>query len=279
MKKIFFYILCLSFLSPLSIHAARLYTISPETASRGEEVLVKLNIDTEGSVLNALSGVIKSEGGVSFKQIQDGNSTLLVWVEKPTIENGSLVFSGFTPGGFTGDRTVLSFTIIATTTGSFKFTVSDIVALRNDGSGSTLPIKNTSKIISILNTYSSTTIQFDDRISPEAFRPVLTVSPEDFNGKRFLSFITQDKGSGIENYQYATAFFTPRAIEWEITKSPQEVSFGDLFKKLYVKAVDRSGNERVEMVVGSYYYATLGGWGILIVFIVCVLLYIKRRSR
>ncbi len=281
MKKLFilalvFFAISLGFASAVS--AARVYVMAPRSAARGEEVLVNVRIDTQKSSINALSGTVTlSPRGFSLKNIYDGDSTILFWLERPsTIKENSLSFSGITPNGFSGDKNLFSFTVVASTTGEFSIDIGDFLALSNDGTGAEIKTTTSGAKIAVSSTQSTSSVSFDDPYLPETFVPLVSNDAGLYGGAPFISFATQDKGSGIERYELARAFFYLGKNSWQKAESPMLLQKSDLFKKIYIKAIDRSGNERIVSIAGPYYYATIWNYAILILLIVCALIYIKR---
>lgn len=116
-----------------------------------------------------------------------------------------------------------------------------------------------------------------DTTPPEPFKPAISSSPDIFGGKYFISFVAQDKGTGIKRYEYAsTWFFRPGAGKWLETQSPMVLSRRMLFQEVYIRAVDKSGNYRVMSTAGPYHYASLS---VGIIILLCVLLLLRRFVR
>ena len=81
----------------------------------------------------------------------------------------------------------------------------------------------------------------EDKDQPEEFKPEIAQSPEMFEGKYFLVFATQDKGSGIDHYEVCEG----SKKKCVIAESPYLLQNQELNQEIFVKAVDKSGNERV----------------------------------
>lgn len=223
-------------------------------------------VDTGNISINALEATIHMPEGVSVEKVYDGNSVILFWIKAPVYDSQSqaISFSGITPGGFSGERMVLSFSGELTVEDLSHFTFSEVRALKNDGLGESVAVR----------LFVQPTEIAEDRTPPEPFKPIISSSSDVFDGQRFLSFATQDKGTGIEHYEYVTTWlFFPRDSDWLETKSPIALSRTMLFKKIYIRAVDKSGNYREVFTVGPYYYATLV---ISIIILLCVLSFSKR---
>ena len=71
-----------------------------------------------------------------------------------------------------------------------------------------------------------------------------------WNGKWFLVFNAQDKDSGIDNYKILeNRKWKIENGNWEIAESPYLLKDQELKSRIYVKAVDKSGNERIAEVL------------------------------
>jgi len=92
-----------------------------------------------------------------------------------------------------------------------------------------------------------------------------------FEGKYFLVFATQDKKSGIAHYEVQEN--RRQKIEsrkWIETESPYILKDQELRSYIFVKAVDKAGNERIAVVEPRYpikWYEMYEIWGIIIVMI------------
>lgn len=251
----------------------------PEKTSLGEEFLVRVFVDTEGDVLNALSGFVPvNTEAFSLERLYDGESVVSVWIDRPFFDErtGRVNFSGFTPGGFVGKHIVFSFVVKAKKSNVLEMKVMDGVALKNDGEGSSASVISLRGKTTVSQNVSTSTVVFADSDIPEVFKPVISQSELMFEGKPFVSFATLDKGSGIDRYEYTYAFFTPRASSWKETESPFELESQGFSKRIFIKAIDRMGNERVVSIVGPTYYRTILLWVILSGIVLCVLFFTRR---
>jgi len=100
-------------------------------------------------------------------------------------------------------------------------------------------------------------------------------------------FGTQDKGSGIDHYEVAESdnpFVNEANLVWRRAESPELLQDQSGRSTVYVKAVDRDGNVRIEKVLGTAgrLYKWLAICGILILCIIAAvfarLLWRKRRK-
>ncbi|MDB5194290.1 MAG: hypothetical protein JWN50_304 [Parcubacteria group bacterium] len=230
-----------------------------------------LVIDTGFDSVNTLEATVMLPPNVHISSIADGGSMILIWLKEPvTDENArTITFTGLTPGGFTGTHAVFSFTGDFSESDIKTMSVSHVTALKNDGKGT---------VVRPFLTLEPGT-ETADAEPPVPFLPVVAMSKDLSAGQAFVSFLSEDKGAGIDHYEYATTFiFSPKAGDWQTTGSPLLLSASDASKKIYIKAVDRAGNERIEEINGPKYYERIGELAILISILICALYYGRRFS-
>jgi hypothetical protein len=241
MKK---YLIILMLVFPIFTHA--------ETAA--------LILDTGFETINTIEATLKIPAGVSIDSITTGDSMVLIWIQAPLLdkEAGIISFTGLIPGGFAGKRAVFAFS------GNFKdadlreFAISNVTALKNDGKGTILNV----------NLALDASAPSSDILPPISFQPVIGHSLDIFGGRKFVSFLTQDKETGIDHYEYALkSFGQPGSEDWRIGTSPIPLSRTEYFKSIYIKAVDRAGNEQITVIPGPYRYA-----GIFMLVVLCIIL-------
>ena len=80
---------------------------------------------------------------------------------------------------------------------------------------------------------------FKDSTPPEPFEIRLGQDTEAYSGKKFLSFFTEDKTSGMSYYE------VNETGEWKIVSSPYILENQNNKNNIQIRAVDRAGNERV----------------------------------
>ncbi|MBM2818063.1 MAG: hypothetical protein HW401_653 [Parcubacteria group bacterium] len=217
----------------------------------GEHFEVVLSIDTENEDINAVEGVIMfPPESLELKEIKDGGSIINLWVERPKMEtNGMIVFSGIIPGGYKNEKgSIMSLIFEAKREGSGSINISNASVLKNDGKGtetktkiSDLEFKILKSEIEISPAESETSI---DTNPPESFKPEIARSSDIFDGKWFVVFATQDKGSGIGHYEISEG----AGGKFAIAESPHLLKNQKLNRKIAIKSVDKNGNERVEII-------------------------------
>jgi hypothetical protein len=211
----------------------------------GNEFEVKLFLDSNKEDVNAIEGsVVVPSDLFTVKEIRDGDSVINFWVDRPNETNGVIPFSGIIPGGF-NDTKGLLFSIILQPKqeGKAAIAINNLHVLLNDGKGTSTDATSTALSIGVTGQTTGTQpvlTAIIDTEPPEIFTPEVTSDPTMFDGKYFLVFATQDKGSGIDHYEVreGTAPFI-------IAKSPYLLQNQKLDSDITVLAYDRSGNERM----------------------------------
>jgi len=218
----------------------------------GQQFQVDLMLDTEGESINAIEGeIVFPTSTLEFQEIRDGASFISFWVKRPFFNGNSVIFSGILPGGHEGTQGYLfSLVFRAREVGEATIDAENMRVLRNDPTGSPASVRISSLKLQIKE--QSSVQEFiipEDRESPEFFTPQIAKDPNVFDGKWFLVFATQDKGSGIDHYEVQEN--KKQKIEnrnWEIADSPYLLKDQELKSYIYVKAIDKKGNERIAML-------------------------------
>src|SRR3989344_4170585 len=80
-----------------------------------------------------------------------------------------------------------------------------------------------------------------DTEPPENFNPIVESDPNLFNGNYFLVFATEDKVSGVREYRVREG-----TLDWfHKAESPYLLKEQSLKKDIYIKVIDKNGNERL----------------------------------
>ncbi len=258
MKKILFIIF--SLLIALPVSAATLY-FKPENIQIGvgETGRMELFLDSPENV-NALEGkIIFPADLLEVKNLSDGNSIINLWITKPRVENNSIIFAGIIPGGYPAfGGKILTVDFLAKKSlpagrqeAEAVLQIKEAQALLNDGKGTaaSLSLKPITFEISTKPTGMGVEEMKDD-IPPEDFLPSVSSDPSVFDGQYFVIFAAQDKGSGIDYYEVSEkkGFLRPEAENWVKAESPYLLSDQKLESWIFVKAVDKKGNERIAII-------------------------------
>lgn len=222
--------------------------------SAGEQFRADITVNAQNQYINAFSGnLIYDASQLEVKQIMDGQSIISFWVERPQQKiAGQISFSGIVPGGYDQNGGLL-FSVIFQATGAVgsagNISLGQGTALLNDGRGTPAQVTEHNFEYQILKSVAPAPVvsQPADKTPPESFTPLIGRDPNIFNDKWFLAFSTTDKGSGIDHYEIKENWWQPYAI----AESPYLIKDQKLNSPIYVKAVDKSGNIRIERVAAK----------------------------
>ncbi len=289
MKKYIFIISCFSiFFLPIIASAATLsMKASPASIGVGDVVRVDIFIGSYISV-NAFSGTVSySSPSLEPIAVSDGSSIVNLWINHPSVPSSGaeISFEGITPGGFSGDSGAL-FSVLfkAKESGVANVSLGNIEVLRNDGAGSKEPVTAETLALNIEPKSSGGYSEPADLTAPESFTVYLGNDTQLFGGKYYLVFATVDKNSGIDHYEVAesrvpsflSSFF---ALSWSTTTSPYIFADQNLTSTVYIKAVDRAGNEQFSICPPSHLFTIYEDIAILVILITVVLLWKNWRNR
>jgi len=290
-----FYFLSLSAL-PLIGQAAELYLDSSEENYYVDQTFIiniRINVGDNESI-NAIEAYLKFPNDIlEVKDFSTGNS-ILTFIEEPKInqEQGLVSFIGIIPGGYSGripgdpgESNLLGKIIFY----SISPDIAEIVfkdnsqVLLSDGKGT--PAQLSSKKLNI-EIQSSEESQFSkdewqetlekDNILPEVFNPEIIK----INGKYYLSFTAKDKDSGIDHYEILEKNFWENINKllwggkWIDAESPYLLKNQSLSDRIEIKAVDKTGNERIVKLPATYslpWYKNYFIWAILMIIIAYVI--------
>lgn len=258
----------------------------------GQDFLVDIFINTQGEAVGAVEGIVVfPKDTFDIQDINNGNSVVSFWVQKPVVRENSIDFSGVIPGGFIGSRGLLFSTIISPKkVGDFKLDFSDFKALLNDGVGSESVAGKVSFQVSVASSiYEKTFSIFEikDTTAPESFVPEIAKEETLFGGKWFLVFSTQDKLSGIDYYevkeskQNIVSLVLSRFVK---TESPHILQDQKLQSFIFVKAVDKQGNKKIVTMRPQYFFAwhqSYENWMVImaLVFVILFSMYYLWKKR
>lgn len=266
------FIACILSLVAIPVFAAEVFFDTKTTEIKANQLFeASVFINTDGDEINAIEGKITfPQDLLEVRKINDGNSIINFWIEKPkSVSAGQIVFSGVVPGGYRGDQgSILSVTFLAKKVGAGIIEFNGIKALRNDGQGTEVPltISNFQFLISPptgdlpkgdeqIPAPQVAALKTEDHNPPEEFTPQIAADLTIFEGKWFLVFATQDKGSGIDYYAIHESRRMKKRIatnEWTEAESPYLLKDQKLKSYIYVKAIDKAGNERIAVVEPRY---------------------------
>ena len=289
-------ILIFYILNPSFANAARLY-FEPQEQVVGTEgdFSVAIMIDASKPV-NALAAAVEIPFILNPYDVSEGNSIINFFVDKPHFDETTrlLTFSGIIPGGFEGEKAPLLILKLkvndrAQKTGNqtavLSFDKGQTKAYLNTPDGLEDVLELEKMELPIVKGKENMGVGTIDVDAPESFKPEIAQDPNIFGGKWFLAFATQDKGSGIDHYEIREdlgfriknlggiikKFLIPKSYllnSWQEVESPYVLKDQKLKSWVYIKAIDKAGNERIEVIPQKYpfqWYESWLWWGIIIV--------------
>lgn len=221
----------------------------------GEIFEVNLILNTEDETINAIEGAIIFPADLLIlNDIRDGNSIINFWIEKSASSDGQFNFSGIVPGGYIGkEGQIISLIFKAKKEGNGNIQITGGKALLNneESAESKLTVSDSSFVISGAVGAETAIPKIEDNELPESFMPEVTSDPNIFDGKYFLVFSTVDKKSGIDRYEILESKLGNYHLsfgKWENAESPYLLKDQKLQSYIFIKAIDKNGNERIETV-------------------------------
>lgn len=279
------------------VKAADLYFDAQEaTIGAKGEFKTTINISAKNPI-NAIAAAILFSPEITPYDVSDGSSIINLWLDKPHWNENTrlLTFSGIIPGGFTGKNAplvMLKLRISGDREGegtlSFDREQTKIYLHTPDGIEDTLKLGTLS--IPIVIGKENLPVKLHDTDPPEPFTPIITRDASVFNNKRFLVFATQDKGSGLFCYEVAEKrgklIDNYNKLSWQIAESPYQLYDQELRSYIYVKAVDKAGNQQITFLPPQYPSAEYVNYlkfiviiSILIVVIIAYIIWLKSRRK
>jgi hypothetical protein len=181
--------------------------------------------------------------------------------------SASVVFSGIVAGGISGrNLNLVELVFEAKESGRAKIEIDEnSKVLLNDGLGTKTKLIALSQSFKILDIESlprselallREKIKIKDNFPPEPFKIYLAKNKEIFNGKYYITFEAKDKQSGIAYYEISEKpinfifLVKPdiKNLSFKKAESPYVLEDQSLRSYVVVKAVDKAGNERVEIL-------------------------------
>ncbi len=270
------------------VHAAELYLESSQFEYAPNETFsldIRLNLIPLEDI-NAVEVYLSFDGEVLDVVDFSTANSILTFIKNPLIDQqkGLINFSGIIPGGYTGrlvgdpgKSNLLGRAIFQVKKQEKEKVLINFLAnsqaFLNDGQGTKtnltfvpLEIKVSKQEVAFnpLNDWEK--IKENDKILPEEFTPEIVKMENQY----FLVFNTQDKQSGIDNYavyESARKRMKINLKDWQVTESPYLLKDQNLKSYIYVKAVDKAGNERIAILnpqVQIRWYKNYLIWGIIL---------------
>ncbi len=229
----------------------------------GQEFKVNVLLNTNKEKINAVEGVVLfPDGLLELKEVKVANSVINFWIDpiRNCVSNrikklDEICFAGITPGGYVGGNGLLfSLIFLPKQTGDNVLKLMKATVLLNNELGEVAPLLTSNLYFSILNQSSNvpatSSLKSEDINAPESFVPQIANDSNIFNGKYFIVFATQDKGSDVNHFEVQESRLGIFSFlsRWYRAESPYVLQDQELKSHIFVKAVDNAGNEQIEKV-------------------------------
>jgi hypothetical protein len=273
-------------LTPEVVRAQFTHPIDVSEYAIGDVVDVTLHINTGTVSVNAVEAKLTYLPDVlEFVSSDDAHSVIDLWITKPTrADDAHIYFSGLTPLGFkSDDATVSTLSFRVKQPLVTEVVVLDPLVLRNDGLGTALAVTPQTFSLSVAKQVPVTQALLTDTELPERFTPVMVSDPDAFAGQLTVVFNTHDTGSGLSHYEVKEG----RYGQYVRADSPYVLKSQSVDRVIYIKAVDKSGNERIEILSpqnGERWYEALDIRMVIVALPALLMLlvlgwYLRRRHR
>jgi hypothetical protein len=267
--------------------------IEAKEVKRGEFILVPIYLDTQFEEINAVEVYVNFSDNLVFRDYLDGKSIITHWIEKPRVVVPSahymasqITFSGIIAGGISGrNLNLVELVFEAKESGRAKIEIDkNSKVLLNDGLGTKTKLIALSQSFNILEIKGLPEIKIKDNFPPEPFKIYLAKNKEIFNGKYYITFEAKDKQSGIAYYEISekpvTFIFSAKPdiknLSFKKAESPYVLEDQSLRSYVVVKAVDKAGNERVEILYPQrvLFFDDVLMFVVCLVILVCLMIFI-----
>jgi hypothetical protein len=257
MKKIIYSIILIFLLSAAShAHAATLY-FDPQDHDLGldQNFSLGLMIDADTAV-NTFSVSLQFPTSLVPVDTSDGNSIINLWIEKPHYDEltHTLTFSGVIPGGFIGKGgRLLLLKVHTMKAGNFivDYDKSKTQIFQNTPTADRDTVTTIPVTFAVIQGKENIENILPDTVPPNSFAPVLIHDPLIDNGKWLVAFDTEDKGVGLARFEVSESLSSTTAYDsltWQTAESPYELHDQKMHSYIYVRAIDKNNNARVEML-------------------------------
>jgi len=276
--KRYLVVIALVFIATPVLAAEISFDTKTNSVTAGQQFQAGVVLNTNGEEINAVEGkIIFPSDLLKLKEIRDANSIISFWVDKPKLESdGQIAFSGIIPGGYRGPKgLLLTLIFVSKKEGQGTIELQNAKTLLNDGNGTEAALSIAPYQFTISQAVSAPSAPLVvppiiDKEPPESFVPEIGQNPAISDGKWFLVFVTQDKGLGIDHYEVKETRQRIFGVfaKWVTAESPYVLQDQELRSYIFVKAVDKAGNARIEKISPRNplgWYENYENWLIIIV--------------
>ena len=276
---------------PYSVFASNVYIDTSHTDFFvGDTIIFSVRVDSENKNINAVEGSILLDyltESVSLIDINTAGSKFSLWPGKPlpSVSNTSISFAGGSPGGLNSkDAIIFNIVLKLQKVGQVTLTPNNFSVYLHDGKGTKDEVSVKNLVIDVVPKKLDSRPRDDwnnltsnDKTPPEPFEIYLGQEGSVFDGKKFLSFSTTDKQSGIAYYEVIEGDLPPVRSSDTYILQEQNKSV-----KVTIIAYDSAGNAR-KSIYSSTPYNVFYPIIITIIIVIIILIFVfvihkKRRG-
>lgn len=253
----------------------------------GDTILFSVRVDSENKHINAVEGEVlldHAAGAVALTDINTSGSAFSLWPGKPlpNERNTRISFAGGSPGGFNSNNAIV-FNIVLKLqeTGQIALSPNNIAVYVHDGTGTKDEVRVRDLVIDVLPKKSDSqsvddwnNLVSNDTTPPEPFEIYLGQEGSVFEGKKFLSFSTTDKQSGVAYYEVIEGDLPPVRSSGTYILQEQNKPV-----KVTVIAYDSAGNTRESVYISASPNYVI--YLVIIIFVLLIFVFViyKKRKR
>lgn len=270
-KTLLFVIFCLAGI-PTTSFAVSLSIVSDSLEVRvGDVIAADVLLDPEGESINGIEGNLLFSKQFILERVEYGESPISFWLTRPSARGEyGVTFAGILPGGYEGNLspqwtgyrpgTLMTLYLRAVTPGVGEVvTEGSTTITKHDGLGTSVAFTTSALTRTVLDASAgrapTSAMRDGDTTAPAPFYISIIRDENLFDGAYAITFATQDEESGIARYMVAETrnpFGDGTALSWIDAEPPVRLDDQLLTSGIYVKAIDASGNERVEYLAPSF---------------------------
>lgn len=254
-KLLIFIFTCIIFLSANPAQAVSLY-FKIDKNNSAENISI-LSIDTGTDIINAIEGKISYDQSVLDCNSSSGAKSIInLWLNKPSAQDGEIIFSGIIPGGYVGQGEIASIACKAINGGDIAnllLNKDNFQIYLNDGTGNAAPISILeNKLIDSIEHQALLDANANDKSAPEIFGLQISKNTELADNNYLLIFSAVDKQSGIASVTMSTSDkklnieqdfeALKNTLPWTEIQSPYPLPAAALDKYIFLKITDSAGN-------------------------------------
>jgi hypothetical protein len=251
----------------------------------GDEFQVTVVLRNKEAPLNTFQGTLVFPDSIAEPvRINEQQSITSMWVTPPNISKKSpMPFSAVIPGGYSGDNgVVLAVVFKAIKAGTGSITVQNGQVYLNTADGARGAAKSNSISIAVServseqSTSTAVVITNGDTTPPFDIQYEITRSRTFFDNQWFIALQAKDTDSGMDHFEIQeSSADTPQPEKWIVAERLTILTDQSRKSYVHIKAIDRSGNERVITAppVHKIWYSNPLLWGILVLLVVAGIIF------